>query len=456
MEKESRHSNQSGISRRGFLSVGGAAVAGTTLSMRPGSVVEGRERQGGGAKIRKYKTLGRTGFEVSDLAVGGVPLRNTAVVRYAYEKGINYFDVAEGYGRGAAEEAVGEAMQFMDRSKIFITTKIGMGNNDTVETVLDRFGQCLVRMKTDYIDAFYMHGIGSVEALNNPVFHAATDQLKADGKIKFIGFSCHGPRGNRGDSMEDVLLAAAEDGRFDQVLFVYNFMNREVGDKILAALKANNIGTTAMKTAPGMLRPTPFDPENPTGQQTQYIDRMVSRGRSREQAITGLRRQIERQHETYQNTRPFIEKYGIETEEQLRLASIHWVAQNPDMHTTCVGMNDLDIIDKIMPLSGTTLSPADEALLSDYETVLNDKYCRHGCNICADACPNELPVSTIMRYAYYFECQGREKDAMLEYEALDEGDASLCIGCHAPCSGACPYGIDIQSTMLQAHSLLTL
>ena len=45
------------------------------------------------------------------------------VVRYAYDKGVNYFDTAEGYGNGAAERAIGEAMQHMDRDKIFIASK---------------------------------------------------------------------------------------------------------------------------------------------------------------------------------------------------------------------------------------------------------------------------------------------------------------------------------------------
>jgi len=454
---KSSDSNQNGISRRNFLGVGGAAVAGSTLSMRPGgSILVGGGRQGGGDRIRRHKRLGRTEFMVSDLAVGGVPLQDTAVVRYAYEKGINYLDVAEGYSRGGAERAVGEAMQFMDRSKIFITTKIGVGNNDTVDTILDRFAQCLARMRTDHVNAFYMHGVPSIEGLKTPVFHEACDRLRADGKARFRGFSCHGPGRGSPDSFEDILLAAADDGRFDVILFSYNFMNREIGDKVLAACKAKDIGTTAMKTSPGMLRPAPFDPDNPTEQQSEYIERMVSRGRSREQAIDGLRQQIQRQEETYQNTRPFIEKYGIESAEQLKLKSIQWVAQNPDMHTTCVGMNDLDIIDKIIPLSGRPLTAADEALLSDYELVLNDKYCRHGCSMCAGACPYDLPVSDIMRFAYYFECQGREKAAMLEYAGLDGADAGNCIGCSAPCSGACPYGIDIQSAMLQAHSLLTL
>lgn len=444
------------MTRRSFFSIGGAAIAGSALKVPMGGDITGsRTRQGNDDKIKKYVTLGRTGFQVSDIAVGGVPLRDTAVVRHAYEKGINYFDLGESYGRGAAEEAVGEAMPYMERDKIFITTKIGVGDNDTVDAILDRFQRCKERLQTEYIDAFDMHGVNSIAALSNAAFHTATDRLKADGQIRFIGLSCHGP-GRGGDSMEDVLLAAVEDGRFDLFLFTYNFLNSEVGDKVLAACKEKNIGTTAMKTKPGSLLPTPFDPDNPTEQQAQMIERAINRGRTRERAIQQIRQQIQRQEETYQNTRPFLEKYGITTQEELDLASIHWVVQSPDMHTTCVGSNSLDIIDKVVPLSGTTMTPVEMDVLREYGQVISSQYCRHGCSTCAESCPHDLPVSTIMRYAYYYECQGREKEAMVKYAGLDDGDASLCMACDASCRDACPYGIDVQANLLEAHSRLTL
>jgi predicted aldo/keto reductase-like oxidoreductase len=61
-----------------------------------------------------------------------------------------------------------------------------------------------------------------------------------------------------------------------------------------------------------------------------------------------------------------------------------------------------------------------------------------------------------MRYAYYFECQGREKEAMSKYARLKGCDASMCAVCKAPCTKTCPHGMDIRSHLMQAHSLLTL
>jgi hypothetical protein len=61
-----------------------------------------------------------------------------------------------------------------------------------------------------------------------------------------------------------------------------------------------------------------------------------------------------------------------------------------------------------------------------------------------------------MRYAYYYEHQGREKYAMSKYKHLNGRDGLRCVDCDAPCKGACPYGVDVKANMIQAHSRLEL
>jgi len=456
VKKADRKENEGSVSRRNFLEVGGAAIAGSALAATPAAGLTGRSSSAKVDGIKAWRTLGKTDFKVSDISVGGVPLRDSAVVRHAYDQGINYFDVAEGYGRGAAESAVGEAMSHMDRSKIFITTKIGIGGSDTEETVRDRFNTCLGRMKTEYIDAFYMHGPGSIEVVKSPAFHAATDQLKADGKLKHIGISSHGAGRGSPDSHEEIMMAAATDGRFDVMLFTYSFLNHEAGDRVLAACKENGVGTTAMKVKAGDLKPSPLDPDNLTESQQASVERTVSRGRTREQAIENLRTQLGRQEEGWQQTKPFMDRYGLTTRDELDLACVQWVLQNADMHTVCIAANSIDNLNKYLPLSGTTMGDLDLTMMADYGQVISDRYCRPGCDACMGSCPAGLQVSTVMRYAYYFEHQARERDAMVLYRELDGYDASHCLGCSAPCTGSCPYGLDVQANMLEAHARLSL
>ena len=126
------------------------------------------------------------------------------------------------------------------------------------------------------------------------------------------------------------------------------------------------------------------------------------------------------------------------------------------MHSICVSMNDFDMMDKIIPLSGTKLSHSNAEFLREYGKVFNNQYCRHGCSDCFTACPNGIPVSTIMRYAAYYQRQGREKLAMQKYARLDGKDASLCETCDAVCINSCPHNVNIQANLVNAHSILTL
>ena len=461
---------KSGVSRRDFVRTGGAVLAtgaawgGTALPAEAETIpsrAAGRAALFGyppvqDAKIKAYRTLGRTGFEVSDVGMGSVPLRETAVVRYAYDKGVNYFDTAESYGNGAAERAIGEAMQHMERDKIFIASKARVADDDDAEAVIQKVRASMERLRTDYIDSYYMHGVPSVEALNHPGFHEAMDRLKAEGRVRFRGISCHGAGREVEQTAADILSAAAESGRFDMMLLIYNFMNREDGERVMAACKANNVGTTAMKTSPGSISYTPLDEENLTEEQESYISGYVQRGQTREAAMGRLRDQAERRKDLYERTRPFAEEYGVQTAEQLRVGSIHWVLQNPDMHTACVAFTDFELVDRVVPISGTALTAPEQEMLDEIKVALNDQYCRHACTECADACPDKVPVSTIMRYAYYYEGQGLEKHAMSLYAGLEEAGASACLDCAGHCEGACRYGIDIQPSLLQARGLLTL
>jgi len=274
--------------------------------------------------------------------------------------------------------------------------------------------------------------------------------------VKFTGVTYHGPEATDQTGMADILCAAAEDGRFDVLLLVYNFLAHSEGDRIIAAAKANNVGTTAMKTAPGKLRAEPFDPENLSEVYQQYLGAMLRAGSSRNAALRELRAYSDAQNEFVEGTQIFAERYGIENEEALQLASIQWVLQNPDMHTACISAWNFDFIDKIVALSGTRLTAPAEGLLDASRSALHSQYCRHGCVDCMDRCPFNVPVSNIMRYAYYFENQGQERHAMSKYAALGGSGAAPCMDCAGLCAGACRYGVDIQRTMLQAHDLLTL
>jgi hypothetical protein len=76
-------------------------------------------------RVKRYGTLGRTGLRISDISMGTGSTADPKLIRYAYDRGITYFDTAEGYpmgGHGLAEKSIGTALSDV-RGKVVITSK---------------------------------------------------------------------------------------------------------------------------------------------------------------------------------------------------------------------------------------------------------------------------------------------------------------------------------------------
>ncbi|MCX6556419.1 MAG: aldo/keto reductase [Candidatus Aminicenantes bacterium] len=244
-------SKPSAINRRKFISRSVSAAVGAGVAGFGGTAAAQTAPPAAPApaesKIRGFRTLGRTGFRVSDISTGFC--NNSAVLKAIFAAGVNYVDTAESYGN---QRAIGQALPGLDRKSLFITSKLEIETDASKENFLRRFAKCLEELQTDYIDCLMMHMPERAELLATPGFHQAMEQLKKEGKLRFCGVSHHGPNWFRApeESMEKVLLAAAADGRFDVFLMAYNFLQREAGQKVLEACAAKKIGVTLMKVNP--------------------------------------------------------------------------------------------------------------------------------------------------------------------------------------------------------------
>ncbi len=201
--------------------------------------------------IKAYRKLGRTGFNISDIGCGPAVITHDKVLKTILDAGVNYIDSAIAYGE-KNEILIGNVIKDYNRKSLFISSKYRVGEDTTKEDVITQIRGVLERMKTDYLDCLQMHMVSSSKDLKNEAFHEATKQLKGEGRLRYIGVSCHGSNWfeNPEDSMEDVLGNAVEDGRFDVLLLVYNFVQQEMGERILEKCRKNNLGTTLMKTDP--------------------------------------------------------------------------------------------------------------------------------------------------------------------------------------------------------------
>lgn len=437
----------SGISRRNFIRSSVSIAAGLGL-IRTGKLFGQESAELTRSKIKEYRTLGRTGFKVSDIGFGAGYLNNTNVLEAALDMGINYIDTAEHYIGGNSERTIGQVISKRDRKKIFLTTKLNMMGGGSKEKLITRFNQCLERLQTDYADCLMIHMVPTVEQLTHEGYHEAIQELKAEGKVRFAGLSTHGTEhklaGPVKDEMDKIILAAAEDGRFDVVLFTYNFIQKEMGDRILKACKDKNMGTTLMKT-----NPVKFYQE-----MQDMLERNLEQGRKFGEQFYKI---MDDYKTLIDRGEGFTKKYGITGPEQARDAAIKFCLSNPDVHSVCPSMNSFEELETFVTLSGTRLDPEGKAMLSDYESRLGRYYCRHACGQCEGSCPQSVPVNTIMRYYHYFAAQKREKLAMEKYHALSRNSADTCSNCEGNyCEKACPYGVPIQGLLILAHQTLTL
>jgi predicted aldo/keto reductase-like oxidoreductase len=400
---------KAGFTRRDLmktLGLGGLAVAGMGL---PGPALATGEPEKAAPGPMPRRKLGKTGLEVSILNLGGMfdTINNQLLLRQALGWGVNFWDTAEAYGNGMSEEGYGRffARNPEARKQIVLTTKLVPKGGKFDE----RLDAALARLKTDYVDLFYVHGISGIGEMDGQMRDWAAAKKKA-GKIKFFGFSSHA-------NMEDCLLGAAKLDWIDAVMVSYNFrlMHEQKMREALAACAKAGIGVVAMKTQGG--GPVKTDSE-------AELD-MAGR---------------------------FLEK-GF-TDKQAKLKAI-W--QNPDIAAACSQMPNLTILSANVAAArdATALAREDFDALRAFADATHGDYCAGCAGVCGAAMGGAVPVADVMRAMMYHRDYGETAIARELYASLPEtlrrDPASLDF---SRAEAACPRGLAIAAIMDDASRLL--
>lgn len=155
----------------------------------------------------KYNTLGRTGLKVSRLALGcmtfGSPdwarwvlgeAEAKPIIARALELGINFFDTADMYSRGASEEILGAVLRDVPRHRLVLATKLYNPMSDdpndrglSRKHVFEAVDASLKRLGTDYIDLYQLHRFDYETPLEETL-DALNDVVRA-GKVRYLGAS---------------------------------------------------------------------------------------------------------------------------------------------------------------------------------------------------------------------------------------------------------------------------
>ena len=422
------------------LGIVGAGLAGNHINLK---AVDNPASSLG--KVSSYRPLGNTGFKISDISLGGVT--NVEVIKAMLEAGVNYIDTAESYGRGKSEISMGQAIKNVKSGSRFINAKLHIKENEDRESILNRAEKCLKRLDTPYIDCLMTHNPSSLEMVTHEPFFQACLQLKEQGKLRFIGISSHGQRsGREGQAMDKILLAAVRDGRYSIMLLVYNFIQKEMAERVIEACQKHKIGVTLMKT-------------NPVGRylsMKERINEMKSDPDSNPDRLKRMEEYMKSMKKTAEEGEWFIKKYQLTDPAEIRVASTRYVLSNPGVATVLARTDSFEDVEQFLEASGSTLSTSEAKKLAAFKQGPGRFYCRHACGLCESSCPHHVPVNTIMRYNHYFEAQGQEKYALSKYSGLSGEKAAACSDCPGFCEKTCPYEVPIQGLLCMAHERLTL
>jgi len=189
--------------------------------------------------------LGSTGLLVTRTAFGALPIQRisheaaAALLRKAYEAGINFFDTARAYSD--SEEKIGLALAEV-RDRVIIATK---SHASTGAELTSHLETSLSKMKTDYVDILQLHNPKEPPRADVPDSpYAAAVKAKEEGLVRHIGISNH---------RLDVALEAARSGLFETIQFPISIICADKDLELIDACRRNDMGVIAMKAMAGGL-----------------------------------------------------------------------------------------------------------------------------------------------------------------------------------------------------------
>jgi uncharacterized protein len=394
------------VSRRDMLKSGAAAAA----LMAGANIARATEEATATAPapqpaaVLPTRPLGKTGVKITALNAGcgsEVPQR---MLDHLYGQGIRYFDTAAGYAKGKSELAIGAWFERTGKRKdVFLVTKDG---TDKPEDLLTRVDARLKALQTDYLDVYFLHGLGGAKGIGtikSPETKKVAEQLKKSGKVKFFGFSTHAK------DIPECLSAAAEAGYIEVIMMSYSPVTGEAKDgpfsKALDACHKAGIGLVAMKTLRGMQKAV----EGNLGELT--LHQAVVQAVLSDERIASLCSEMENFKQVDQNTQAVRQMKGRMTSAQL------------------------DALRARLLTAGYTFCP--------------------GCAACRSGIlASHGHVHDILRYLSYYEQDGKRAEARALYRALPaearvmpefDLEAARC---------ACACGVDYAACLARAQQKL--
>ena len=376
----------------------------------------------------RYRKLGNTGLEVSEIGFGGEWLErhefeeSVELIRYAQEKGINIIDCWMSDPK--SRDIIGKALEG-SREKWFVQGHIGSThqNGQYVRTrdlqfVKPAFEDLLQRLGTDYIDLGMIHYVDAQEdwdlCMNSPYIEYVKE-LKSAGTIRHIGLSTHNPR---------IAKTAIESGIVEMILFSINpafdmHPATEVLDEMFENYANEMSGIDEERAA--LYRLCEEKGVGITVMKPYFGGRLFDPARS-----------------------PFGSVFTP-------VQCIHYALTRPGVSSVLCGYDTKEQIDAAVAYETAT---ADE---KDYASVLASAplhaysgqctYCGH-----CKPCPMDIDIAMVNKFYDLATAQPAVPESVRAHYMALERKASDCIGCQS-CESRCPFGVSVAERMQKTAEL---
>ena len=332
-----------------------------------------------------------------------------AMVDYAMEHGINYYDTAWGYHDGHSETVIGNALKKYPRESFYLTTKFpgyDLSNMDKVEEI---FEKQLEKCQVDYFDFYLFHNVCemNIDAYLDDEKYGIYTYLKAQrdaGRIRHLGFSAHGSY----DVMKRFLEAYGKDMEFCQIQLNYLDWDFQDAKKKVELLKEYNLPVWVMEPLRG--------------------GKLASLAEEDEAKLKALR-----------------------PEESIPAWAFRFLQSIPEVTMVLSGMSSMKQMQENIETFGEE-KPLTDKEMETLLTIAGEMTKKTAlpctaCHYCVSHCPQGLDIPEILAlYNEHCFTEGGFIAPMAMVSWKKEKLPSACIGCRS-CEAVCPQQIKISEAM---------
>lgn len=327
----------------------------------------------------------------------------------AIAEGVNYIDTAYPYHEGKSEIVTGKILKKYDRDSFYLATKLPLWQINSLEDVDRIFGEQLTKLQTDHVDFYLMHAMNKErwDAMRKLGVVERLEQIKAEGRIKYLGFSFH----DSYEAFEEIINAREWD--FCQIQLNYMDVEEQAGLKGYELAASKNVPVIVMEPVKG-------------GSLAAFAEDIMEKFRA------------------------------ADAQASAASFALRWVGSLPGVKVILSGMSTMGQVEDNLKTFGCfkPLSGEEQKMMKEVRDTLKSRV-QNGCTACRYCmpCPAGVDISgcfgvwnTYHMYQNYNMVKRRWED-----ELGEQKQAKNCVKC-GKCEQACPQKLSIRKDLERAQA----